>query len=84
MSIIELDPNENFIPNFKSLCDGTKDKIASINIPSKHKIHLGFDDPRKAYCSEGQIIDLYRDIHDEIRNELDYFYSHILINESAN
>lgn len=67
-----------------TLCDGTKDKITSVNIPAKHKIHLGFEDPRKAYCSEKQIIDIYRDIRDEIRNELDYFYSHVLINELAN
>jgi len=67
-----------------TLCDGTKDNITSVNIPARHKIHLGFEDPRKAYCTEEQIIDIYRDIRDEIRNELNYFYSRILINELAN
>lgn len=64
-----------------TLCDGTKDKITSVNISAKHKIHLGFEDPRTAYCTEKQIINVYRDIRDEIRNELDYFYRNILINE---
>lgn len=73
-----------FVDYLITLCDGTKDKIPSVNIPAKHKIHLGFEDPRKAYCTEGQIIDLYRDIRDEIRNELDYFYTRILIKELAN
>jgi arsenate reductase len=67
-----------------TICDGTKDHITSVNIPARHKIHLGFEDPRKAYCTEEQIIDIYRDIRDEIKNELDYFYSRILINELAN
>ena len=66
-----------------TLCDGTKDKIMSVDILARHKIHLGFEDPRKAYCTENQVIDIYRDIRDEIRNELNYFYTHILNNELA-
>ena len=67
-----------------TLCDGTNEKIASVNISAKHKIHLGFEDPRKAFCAKDQVINIYRDIRDEIKNELDYFHSHILINELAN
>jgi len=65
-----------------TLCDGTKDKITSVNIQANHKIHLGFADPQKANCPKDQIPDAYRDIRDEIRNELDYFYSRILEPES--
>jgi len=61
-----------------TLCDGTKDKTTSVNISSRYKIHLGFEDPKKAYCSNEQVIDIYRDIRDEIKNELDYFYTRIL------
>lgn len=64
-----------------TLCDGTKDKIETVNIPAKYHIHLGFEDPKKAYCTEEQIIYLYRDIRDEIKNELDYFYSRVLISK---
>jgi len=70
-----------FMDYLITLCDGTKDKIDAVNIPAQHKIHLGFEDPQKAYCSEDQIIYLYRDIRDEISNELDYFYTRILSNE---
>jgi len=66
-----------------TLCDGTKDKVSLIDIRAKHKIHLGFEDPRKAYCAEKQVIDIYRDIRDEIRNELDYFYTRILVHEPS-
>jgi arsenate reductase len=62
-----------------TICDGTTEKIAAFNIQAQHKIHLGFDDPKKAYCSDEQLIDIYRDIRDEIQNELDYFYTHILM-----
>lgn len=61
-----------------TLCDGTKDNIISVNILAGHKIHLGFEDPRKTAYADSQIIDIYRDIRDEIKNELDYFYHRIL------
>jgi arsenate reductase (thioredoxin) len=64
-----------------TLCDGTKDKIDTVQIPTKHHMHLGFEDPHKAFCPEEQLIYLYQDIRNEIRNELDYFYVHVLINE---
>ena len=67
-----------------TLCDGTKDKIETVNIASKRHIHLGFEDPQKAFCTGKQLISLYRDIRDEIKNELDYFYSHVLAREPKN
>lgn len=72
-----------FVDYLITICDGTTDKITSINIPARRKIHLGFDDPHKANCSEGQITDLYRDIRDEIKNELAYFYHRILLPDLA-
>ncbi len=67
-----------------TLCDGTKDKIDTVNIPARHHIHLGFEDPRKAYCTKEQLVYLYQDIRDEIKNELDYFYSRVLIKQLNN
>lgn len=61
-----------------TLCDGTKEKIDHLQIEAKHHIHLGFEDPRKAICTEEQRIYIYRDIRDEIKNELEYFYSRVL------
>jgi arsenate reductase len=61
-----------------TLCEGTKDKIASTNIVSRHKIHLGFEDPKKNSTSDEQMLRTYRNIRDEIQNELDYFYNRVL------
>ena len=62
-----------------TLCDGTIGEKTSVNIKAIHKIHLGFDDPKKANCADEQIIEIYRDVRDEIRNEMDYFYNRILL-----
>jgi len=66
-----------------TLCEGTKDKIAPVNVPARHKIHLGFEDPGKTNCTEEEIITIYRNIRDEIKNELEYFYSRILKPETS-
>jgi arsenate reductase len=64
-----------------TLCDGTKENMALVDISARHKIHLGFEDPRKLFCLENQVIRIYRELRDEIKNELDYFYSHVLVKE---
>lgn len=61
-----------------TICDSTTEKIATANISFKHKIHLGFADPKKIPASDEDPLAVYRDIRDEIRNELDYFYTRIL------
>jgi arsenate reductase len=61
-----------------TLCDGTKSKTGSTGIQARHKIHLGFEDPRNENITENQIIEIYRDVRDEIRNELEYFCNRIL------
>lgn len=61
-----------------TLCDGTKEKIDHLKLETKHHIHLGFEDPRKATCTDEQRIYIYRDIRDEIKNELEYFCSRVL------
>jgi len=67
-----------------TLCDGTKENITSVDISARHKIHLGFEDPRNSFCLENQVIDVYRNIRDEIKNELDYFYSLVLVKDLTN
>lgn len=67
-----------------TLCSGSNEKSELIEIPAKHKIHLGFENPRKAYCTDEQLIYLYRDVRDEIKEELEYFYSSIVLPELRN
>lgn len=64
-----------------TLCGGLKVDTSAFNISYSHKIHLGFDDPRKEIYTGPDNITIYREIRDEIRNELDYFYSRILVRE---
>lgn len=64
-----------------TISDGTKDKTPPVNISYKHKIQLGFNDPRKTSHFNPENADAYRETRDEIRNELDYFYSRILSRE---
>lgn len=62
-----------------TICDNTTEKIGTANVTFKHKIHLGFADPKKIKASEEDLLAIYRDVRDEIRNELDYFYTRILV-----
>lgn len=62
-----------------TICDSTTEKIGTANISYKHKIHLGFADPKKSPPNDEDPLAAYRDVRDEIRNELDYFYSRILM-----
>jgi arsenate reductase len=64
-----------------TICDGTKDKIPNVNIQYSHKIHLCFSNPRKTTIPEIDHLDIYREVRDEIRNELEYFYNRILQKE---
>lgn len=61
-----------------TICDSTTEKINSANISCKHKIHLGFADPKKISTGNNDPLANYRDVRDEIKNELEYFYNRIL------
>lgn len=61
-----------------TLCGGSNEKLATMNLQALHKMHIGFDDPGNAQGSAENIINIYRNIRDEIRNELNYLYQHIL------
>jgi arsenate reductase len=59
--------------------NGTREKINALNIAALHKIHLGFDEPKITNPVQEQNHDIYREMRDEICNELDYFLHRILI-----
>lgn len=61
---------------------GTTKNITTEKIISSHKIHLEFNNPENSLNTGDQLLNAYRDIRDEIRNELDYFYSRILLRNS--
>jgi len=62
--------------------NGTTKNFTAEKIISSHKIHLEFNNPEDSLNTDEQLLNIYRDIRDEIRNELDYFYSRILLRNS--
>lgn len=66
-----------------TLCDRSNEKLDSINIETHHKMHIGFDDPVNAQGSSDYVINIYRDVRDEIRNELNYLYQNILTTKAT-
>lgn len=56
-----------------TLC-GDADEKCPILIGGAKRVHIGFDDPPKATGSEEEVLNVYRRVRDEIRQQLgDYF-----------
>lgn len=61
-----------------TICNRKKDEFGPDAISSNHSIHLGFEDPEESVGDKDQLIENYRDIRDEIKNDIGYFYTRIL------
>lgn len=57
---------------------GTLEEIKLPPLKFKRKIHLGFSNPYKNYKTKDELKLKCREIRDDIREELDYFYNRIL------
>jgi len=58
--------------------DGTNEELKIPPIKHKRKMHLGFHNPYEKSDDENEIREKCREIRDEIKTEMDYFYHHIL------
>lgn len=58
--------------------DGTTEQLKIPSIIFKRKMHLGFHDPYKSFKDREELKDKCREIRDEIRTEMDYFYHRII------
>ena len=58
--------------------DGTNEELEIPSIKYKRKMHLGFHNPYKNAKSKEEIARKCREIRDEIRTEMDYFYHKML------
>ena len=59
--------------------DGTNEELkipSSINY--KRKLHLGFHNPYKRFKNRDELLEKCRELRDEIKTEMDYFYHKIL------
>jgi len=63
--------------------EGTNEEIEIPDIKYKRKMHLGFRSPYLNSKSHHEIREKCREVRDEIRAELDYFYHKILKKEVA-
>ncbi len=58
--------------------DGTNEELKIPPIKYKRKMHLGFHNPYKNASTEEEIKQKCREIRDEIKTEMDYFYCKII------
>lgn len=58
-----------------SVCGGAKESCPTFLGKVKHHIHIGFDDPADAIGTEGEVLDEFRRIRDEIKHDFLKFYN---------
>ena len=58
--------------------DGTNEELKIPSIKYKRKLHLGFHNPYKRFKNRNELLEKCREIRDEIKTEMDYFYRNIL------
>ena len=56
-----------------TVCDGAKEICPVLTGDVKHRLHIGFEDPADAKGTEEEILNEYRRIRDEIKNEFFVF-----------
>lgn len=62
-----------------TVCDNAKEVCPVFNGSVKNKIHLGFIDPAEAEGTDEEILNVYRDVRDEIKDSFNQLY-HLLKN----
>jgi len=58
-----------------TVCDDAKESCPYFSGVVKHRLHIGFEDPAKATGNEGEILNEYRKIRDQIKEEFLNFYN---------
>ncbi|MFH1051311.1 MAG: arsenate reductase ArsC [bacterium] len=88
MEEIGIDISDNYPKNADSfkddefdyvitVCDNAKQKCPVFTGNVKNRLHIGFEDPYEAKGTEEEVLDFYRKIRDEIREEFTKFYQTI-------
>ncbi|MDP3442518.1 MAG: arsenate reductase ArsC [Ignavibacteria bacterium] len=57
-----------------TVCDGAKEICPIFTGKVDHRLHIGFEDPAAARGTEEEILNEYRRIRDQIKNEFFLFY----------
>jgi arsenate reductase (thioredoxin) len=57
-----------------TVCDDARESCPYFSGKVLHRMHMGFEDPAKASGTEEEILNVYRKIRDQIREEFSKFY----------
>lgn len=57
-----------------TVCDSANQSCPMFTGKVKHRLHIGFPDPAEAIGSEEQILRVFREVRDSIKNEFYNFY----------
>lgn len=60
-----------------TVCDGAKEACPMFTGKVKHRLHLGFEDPAEAKGNESEILEVFRKIRNQIKEEFLKFNSDI-------
>lgn len=60
-----------------TVCDGAKEACPMFTGKVKHRLHLGFEDPAEAKGNESEIMEAFRKIRNQIKEEFLKFNSNI-------
>lgn len=63
-----------------TVCDGARESCPVFTGKVKHRMHIGFIDPAEATGSEQEILTVFRNVRDQIRNDFFRFYNEHLVN----
>ncbi len=74
ISGIQPQPVENVLDQYFdyviTVCSDAKEICPTFNGKVKQRLHIGFDDLAKAAGSESEILQKFRQVRDEIKNEI--------------
>lgn len=62
-----------------TVCDGAKESCPVFTGNVKNNLHMGFEDPAKAFGSEGEVMPVYRKVRDQIRDQFNEFYQNNIV-----
>ena len=57
-----------------TVCDHAKESCPVFSGKVAHRLHIGFEDPAEAKGTEEEVLEVYRKVRDNIKNQLYTFY----------
>ena len=62
-----------------TVCDNAKETCPAFMGNVKHQLHIGFKDPAEATGTEQEVLDVFRRVRDEIRENFGKFYKEKIV-----